>query len=644
MGVRSKNLLIEAANIQNYMFEFVDDFLKSLGVKSEKEIDEAYRLIDEFERLTSQKEKQTFTGRLTDEQKKLMNGVNKLEQGTGVRKQDLIDILKAGSNKDQRYSTKIDQFADLIFRSPGLKDAAIASFKKVNKEAQSWDIFLSKSIEDFTSIKQINDWATSRIETINNSEIPQYIKEYYIDLITNNSQKLKDSFKSWIGFRTNKEYSDIVNSLPKDSQNNFDRMVKNIYEKRMSDNTLEGLMSEVKQISKIYGTNVQNWTKEETKSAINNILKMLNDGTSIENAVLKYKKELDQFLHQNPDALSRFCRETWINKPETEKASLLSNAFGMMFSPSMSKQFPMPFKWNKCALMPLIIITMGITMGYGVSVWLQFDESSKKIAEKVPVVGEYLGIFTPKMQQEIIDELFPNLRFLTFPVLLNREVFFKLINRTDTADESEKQAEPVKPVLKISLNGGDYTLHCEPQTSREERNNPSNWVVIKDDGTTEKLSVYEGQYDSQNEFVAYANEQINNDSSEGYYLKKRIPNFTIKDYYVVSTVPDIVEVYRKNDKNNVFEFKKDQNGNWVSLLPTEDEFLDWILSDEGTKEEWGPSTENTIGLESDKKRYVIRNVKNQYIINDTKRKYKEIYVYDLKATPPSFKFIKTEEL
>jgi hypothetical protein len=638
MGVKSKNLLIEAANIQNYMFEFVDDFLKSLGVKSEQEIDETYRLIDEFERLTSQKEKEAFTRRLNEEQKKLMDGVNRLKKGTGVEKQDLIDMLKASSNKDQSYATKIDQFSDLIFQSPGLKDIAIASFKNVNKEAKSWDIYLKKRLEEFTSTRQIDDWATSKIETINNSDIPQYVKDYYIDLITKNSEQLKNSLRSWIKFRTSDEYVKIINSLPKNSVSSFDKMSKNIYEKRMSDNTLDGLMGELEQISKIYQSGVQNWTTEETKKVIDIILKSLNDGESIQNAANKYKKELDQSLHQNPTAFSRLCRDTWINKPDTEKANLLINALGAMFSSTQAKQFPMKYKLGKCGLVPFVILTLGITAIFGTSLWSQL-EKVYEIPGIGPIIAEYAGVFPAKKQKEIVDSLFPNLRFLTYTDLINRESFYKLINKTDTADESEKEKEPILGVVKISLNKDDYTVICTDTSSRESKNDPNNWVVITKDGTLQQMFSLDGKYNSQNEFTNYAIEQSKNDNSD---ISKKLPNFSIEEYYVFSEEPNVVKSYLHSTPSIIFEFVKQEDGSWISTIPTIEKFLEWIISDSGTAEEWGPSKESLIGLENENKRYKVKNVSDQYIIVDTQDlKYKEFYTYDKEKK--SFKFIKFEQ-
>lgn len=636
MGLNPQKLLLEA-DIKSYMFDFTEDFFRTIGFKSEKEIDEAFKLVDEFERLSNPRQKAEFTNRLSDNQKKMMDAAQELKKGVNVTRDDLIELLKAGSNRDQAMASKIDSFAETIFNTPGLKEIAIESFKKQNPTAKGWDALLTKNIKDFDSRQQINVWADGKIQIIDESDIPDYIKKYYIDLINKNREKLSGAYQGWINFIKSDEYRNIIRSIKdKDTQTKFGNVSKKYYEDAMKEGgNIEKLIPDLIETAKILNTSVQNWTKEDVTKVVKRIMKGLetDELMTIEALVRDYKKNLAQESHQNPTWFSKLCRDTWKNKTETEKSSDLNAAIAVIFRGGEVKDYIMKYKWGRCALLPLFVVTASISLLYGISGWASLNKVDVGLAEPVEV---FFGAFPPETQQKYIDKLFPNLRFLTYPVSINREAFFQLFDEVDELDNEKKAEEPLIGVLRISLNGTSYSIKCKDwKEGNEKKEDPSNWILISDDRTQYPLPNYADKYISQNEFTAYANEQSKDTNSS---IFKLLPVFTIKNYAVVSTTPDVVTTYNKKQTENVFEFKKQEDGSWKSTQPAIEDFYKWIISDAGTKEGWGPTKETLIDIDGSAE-YNISIGQNQYFITDTKDpNYKEIYEYDKQKN--TFKFIK----
>jgi hypothetical protein len=621
MGIKSKNQLVEAANPMPVVYDLVGDFLKKMTLNGgEEAITKGYKLIDDFERAGQNGPK--LRNSWSTEEKELYNNMSKLKTNAGINKDELIDLLQGVSSKNPNIERKLYQLEETLFKTPGFIEMAEESFFRVNKEAESWKTFLN--VDDWSKFKseeQIRDWATDKRTIIDDADLPDYIKSHFIEQIDKSEDSLIKGMSSWSkNLESNDYYQRLQNLNSKVNKNEFNKVARKIYYDKSKSGKLNEFYDELDVFVKISNTGIQNLTKEEFEIVYQWIKKNMTDVSELTATIEKYKEKLPENLRQNPTWLSRTCMDVWKTMSQSEKDNKILQVLKYLRVQQISR-----IKYTKCLILPIVGITVIIYMFTGISLFRQLSF----ISVKTGVYGYLTGDRTNEDTIEKFKELFPNLSNLVGEEQVVREILKSIAKKVLNTDDTEETKEEVKNLvaIKLYLNDLGYYVVCTDTSSDNEFNDENNWVIANpNDKTITSIPTIKDSFTSQNKL----SEILNNDNKLIGGNK-----FNIVDWRIVKneSTNNEFDVYYVKNKDSVYSFIEDSPGNFKPVDPTTEDFFNWITSDSGTPEGWGPSKKGSLYVDGETpdsgEEYRIYKDKKLYIIQDTKQPdYKEKYTFD----------------
>ena len=215
MGVNATILTEAPVGQQPWLFNMVDDFIKTL-FKDDERYEDAWRLLSDYRKKQSDYNQlspqqkadakldlnpETWRRGLSDDEKKLLKSAETIESLN--RSKTDIDSLKDVINRGQRLEpisnseqAFLDDFISTIFKNKSTLDDAVKSFYKKNQKASVWqDVWNNRKLSEFNSESSIDDWGDRlKLNIENENSIPDYLKEVLEKEIDIAVQNLKDRF------------------------------------------------------------------------------------------------------------------------------------------------------------------------------------------------------------------------------------------------------------------------------------------------------------------------------------------------------------------------------------------------------------------------------------------------------------------